>query len=226
MSSSTRPVPATAPPATSGAVRASAAPAPTRRRRSPALIGLGVALVALGGLGGGWLAAQGHDTQPVTVAAAALPAGHTISAADLRTVQVAGDVGFPVTADPSTLVGKVASTTVAPGTVMADTMASGVPGPAGGQSIIGVPLKPGQYPAIGVQSGDGVSLVRGSAAQGEPAQKGAPQAWAGIVTNVSEPTDDGVRTVDVALTAAQAPAAAAATTSGTVVLVLTARGGH
>ena len=224
MSSSTRPVPATAAP-TPSERPAAATPAPTRRRRSPALIGLGVAMIALGGIGGGWLATRGHDTHPVTIAASAMPAGHTIAETDLRTVQVAGDIPFAATADSAQLVGKVTTGSIASGTVIADSMAAGMPDLSKGQSIVGVPLKSGQYPALGLQPGDDVALVRGAAAQGaDPAKPAAPAAWTGRVITVSEPSEDGVRVVDVALEAGQAPAAAAATTSGTVVLVLTGRG--
>lgn len=224
MSSSTRPVPATVPPAPSSDRPAAATPAPTRRRRSPALVGLGVALIALGGIGGGWLGTRGHDTHPITIAATAMPAGHTITATDLRTVQVAGDIPFASTADAAQLLGRVTTGSVDAGTVMADSMAAGPPGISKGQAIVGVPLKAGQYPALGLHSGDNVALVRGVAAQGANTANTAPTAWTGRVITVTEPNEDGVRVVDVALEAGQAPAAAAATTSGTVVLVLTGRG--
>lgn len=225
MSSSTRPVPATAAP-TPSERPAAATPASTRRRRSPALIGLGVAMIALGGIGGGWLATRGQDTHPVTIAASAMPAGHTITQTDLRTVQVAGDIPFAATADSAQLVGKVTTGSIASGTVMADSMAAaGMPDLSKGQSIVGVPLKAGQYPALGLHPGDGVTLVRGATAQDvNPAKPAAPTVWAGRVITVSEPSEDGVRVVDVALEAGQAPTAAAATTSGAVVLVLTGRG--
>ena len=182
-------------------------------------------MIARGGIGGGWLATRGQDTHPVTIAASAMPAGHTITQTDLRTVQVAGDIPFAATADSAQLVGKVTTGSIASGTVIADSMAAAVPDFSKGESIVGVPLKAGQYPSVGLRVGDSVILVLGAAAQGaDPAKPTTAASWLGHVAAVSEPTEDGVRVVDVVVPAAQAPAAAAATTSGTVVLVLTGRG--
>src|ERR1044071_7098167 len=62
---------------------------PVRSRRRPLLVGLGVALTALGGLGAVWLASTG--TGPVTVFGIAkeVRAGDVIEKGDLVGVQVA-----------------------------------------------------------------------------------------------------------------------------------------
>ena len=217
--SSTQPAPAQAAPVQAAPAPA---PAPTRQRRRPGLIGLGVALIAVCGLGGGWLATRGQDTHPVTVAAVTMPAGHTITIADVKTVQIPGEVAFAAESDPAALVGRIAGTTIPAESVISPAMV-GVPPTAGeGKVIVAIPLKATQMPSIGLQSGDAVTVVAGTGQAAAPAA--APAAWAATVVNVAAPDVDGVRVVDVAMAPAEAPPAAAATTTGNVVLALTSRG--
>ena len=77
--------------------RASAAPPavarpaiePVRTRRRPLLVGLGVALTALGGLGAVWLASTGTGTVTVVGVVKEVRAGDVIQKDDLVGVQIA-----------------------------------------------------------------------------------------------------------------------------------------
>lgn len=201
---------------------AAASPLPTRERRRPKLIGLSVALIALGGLGGWALIQSGQGTQPVVVAAHAMTPGHTVTAGDLTTVQIAGDVPFEAVADPAALVGKVAGSAIPAKTVVSPSMLAPVPDKPADQTIVAVPVKDTQIPLVGVQAGDRVNVVAGATAGGAVAAK--PAAWAGTVTAVGAPNAEGVRVVDVAVGANHAPAMAGATTTGNVVISLVTRG--
>lgn len=223
--------PAPATPTAANAPRTSQAP--IRSRRRPAVIGLGAALVALFGLGGAWLATSGGQTHPVQVAASDIMAGHTLTATDLRAVNVEGSVDFAATDDASQLIGKVAASDIPAGVVVAPTMLGPVVS-SKGESIFGVSVKPGSYPSTGLQAGDRVRLVlaasnSGSPAAGnptpQPAGAAAPSAWAASVISVGETRDDGSRTVDVATPAGSAAPPAAYAASGQLVIVLDQRGG-
>lgn len=220
-------------PAAPAAASASRTPhAPIRNRRRPTVIGLGAALVALFGLGGGWLATAGGQTHPVQVAASDIMAGHTLTATDLRPVNVEGAVDFAATDDASQLVGKVAASDIPAGAVVAPSMLGSV-ATHKGESIFGVSVKPGSYPSTGLQAGDRVRLVLAASTAGSPAAANptappagaaAPTAWAASVISVGEPRDDGSRTVDVSTPLGSAAPPAAYAASGQLVIVLDQRG--
>lgn len=223
MSPSSTPTPTPAPASAHPiAGSAAAAPAPTRARFNRPLAGLSAALIAAGGLGGWWLMSQGQEAQPVMVAATNLPAGHTITHADLTPVQVVGQAPFAATSDASALVGKVTGTQIPANSVISPAMVGTAPNPGEGTVVIGVPVKSTQMPALGLQPADAVSIVAGSAPGTAATAK--PASWPGRVVTLGEPNADGVRVVDVAVVAAAAPAAASATTTGTAVLTFTSRG--
>ena len=58
-------------------------PAPPRLRRRPAVLGIGLALVALGGLTAAWFATAVDSSTPVVVAAAPLLRGQIVTADQL-----------------------------------------------------------------------------------------------------------------------------------------------
>src|SRR5436190_22975004 len=67
---------------------------PVRTRRRPLLIGLGLALTALGGLGAAWLASSGTGTTSVIGVAREVRAGQIIQRQDLVSVQIGAGSGL------------------------------------------------------------------------------------------------------------------------------------
>ena len=147
------------------------APLPTRARR-PGLIALAVLLVAGFALSGAVLVARAGDTTEVLVASHAVPAGHVIESGDVRAARLAGTVRAIAAADLQSVVGSTAAVGLVPGQVLNREMLTTAPVPAEGKSMIGLALKPGQFPADGLTIGDQVLVVLlpgGTGAGGGPA---------------------------------------------------------
>lgn len=219
-------------------------PVPTRTRRRPALIGLGVALVVLGTLGGAWLGTQLDDAEQVLVLAQDKQAGDVLTEADLRAVPVSSsgtDLAYVPLEDADQVQGQLLTGNVPAGTVLAPGMLAPEPTTPAGTYIVGIPLSTGQLPAVGLRPGDEVFLVMGvsqsagsapapaAGAEGEPTLTAAQEltepgrAWSAEVVGVgqaSQTDGTGAITVDVAITRADAAdvAAAAATRAMSVVL--------
>ncbi len=134
------------------------APLPTRARR-PGLIALAVLLVAGFALSGAVLVARAGDTTEVLVASHAVPAGHVIESGDVRAARLAGTVRAIAAADLQSVVGSTAAVGLVPGQVLNRDMLTSAPVPAEGKSLIGLALKPGQFPADGLAIGDQVLVV-------------------------------------------------------------------
>lgn len=207
-----------------------------QRRRRPKLIGLGVALIVLGGLFGWWVDSRG-ESQTVLVATESIQAGKPVTASQLGTTQISG--GDNATTIPemhrNDIEGQLASSNVPEGTVLnPDQFVSSVE-PDDGMSIAGVPVTAAQMPALGLKPGDTVTVVvtagqgaaggndgggdeNGGDGGGDGVQQG--QTWRATVASVGEPSDDGIRTVDVTLNADAAEALATAGGSGRLAIVL------
>lgn len=212
-----------------------------RQRPRRSLIGLGVALVAVFGLAGWWLATQGATPQTVVVAVKPLTAGQPITADQLGTTQITG--GTEAKTIDSIQLGGIPGQypigDVPAGTIISpDTLVSKIT-PEEGQSIAAVGVKPSQMPAIGLSSGDKVTVVvtygqAGDGGDGSGQGSEAPKSaiapgttWAATVVSVGSPADDQTRTVDLALSdKAAAELAAAAGTGRVSILVNTTVNGR
>ena len=220
-------VPSPAAPAVRARRAHSSAPvpaSPVRLRRRPALVGLGVALVALGGLTSAWLVRSTAATVPVVRVAAAVERGEVVERGDVALVDVRVDPSVPVVAaaDLESVVGQVAVTGLLPGTLLAPDALTDqlLPGP--GASLVGVALTPAQRPAGLLVPGDAVRVVATPAAQADVLLV-VPDATAGQVVAVTAPDPAGVVTVDVLVPAQVAADLAARSATGRVALVLDAR---
>lgn len=214
--------------------RTSPVPAPpvatAAKRRRPALIGLGVALVVLCGLFGWWFTSRGAQTQTVLVAAADIEAGKPVTIKQLSTTEIAGGSGTETM--PSEQLqntpGLLATSNIPEGTVLSPAMFVNKVTPDGGMSIVGVSVKPSQMPALGLRPGDTVSVVIAHSPQsgGQSGQPGEDTAlttgktWRATVASVGEPGDDGARTIDVTLNSDSARELIAAGGSGRLAIAL------
>lgn len=199
---------------------------PPRSRRRPAVIGAGVALLALGALTSAWLVGAAGDTVPVVALAADVQRGAVLERTDLRVVDVRPDPVLAIVPEArlEEVVGSTAATGLLAGSLLtpASTMDQLVP--AEGTSLVGVALSAGQLPAEPLVPGDPVRIVDTPPAQADPPAVD-PDTISARVVSVAGPDDVGLTTVDVLVPAGDAAGLAARVATGRVALVLDSREG-
>jgi Flp pilus assembly protein CpaB len=134
---------------------------PPARRRQPALIVLGVALMLVAAAVAGALYLRVGNRVPVLVAGRTIEVGQQISDDDLRVVRVATDAGvqtIPAT-ERSGVVGQFAAATLPEGALLTRAQVTPQAVPAPGTAKVGVVLQPGQVPAEELTPGDRVAVV-------------------------------------------------------------------
>jgi hypothetical protein len=97
---------------------------------------------------------------PALAASRAIERGEVIDPGDLRTVYVASDDSFALVTDQSSIVGKIAVTEMAPGTLLAPSLVAEGAALDADDGVAGLALEPGQYPALGLSPGDRVDVIR------------------------------------------------------------------
>ncbi|MEY9878047.1 hypothetical protein ABH931_007571 [Streptacidiphilus sp. MAP12-33] len=241
---------APASPTLTAAQRPATAPAraPQRRRRRPAVLALGVALVAAGGLGGAALYLTTGHRVPVLALAHDVPAGQPLTADDLTQVQISLDPALhPLSAD-SHVLNMRATTDLKAGQLLTAADLTNDPLVQAGQEVLGVSAKPAQLPGSGLQPGTWVVLVYTPSAEGNGGGNGAeslPSAGASgsaaggaaggagtvlqavtvrVVAVSAASQSDGTVTVDVAVPQAQANPVADLVASGKFAVLLAAPG--
>lgn len=138
--------------------------APAARRTRPILAVVAVLLILVGGATGalGYLRA-GSRTEVVAMARMVLP-GHRLTEEDLRGVRVSADTGLAVipASQAGQVVGKVATTTLLPGTLLSPQALAPTITPSAGEAIVGLDLAGAQLPLPADQLSPGaqVQLVR------------------------------------------------------------------
>ena len=204
--------------------------APPRRRRSLPLVAVGVLcsfggalLFALAYLGAGHHQAVLEVIQPV-------PAGGVITEADLQVTSLSAAPGLQVVpaAERPSVVGKVATVSLVPGSLLAPAQFGSGPALGLGQAVVGVGLKPGAMPGS-LLPGEQVMIV--DTAAGTPGTISppggsvlVPQATvfavppAGNAAN-ADPSQTPVVSVVVPAVEASTVAAAAAASQVSLVLV-------
>jgi hypothetical protein len=205
---------------------------PTARRNVP-LIALGVLLVVGCAIGfsSAWLRAGGR--QQVLIVATNLSAGQVLTSSDLRSVQLSTGTGLsPIPAsEAAEVVGHPVSLPLASGSLLTDADLGPSALPPSGKAVVGLALKPGQYPP-GITAGAQVLVViGGSTSSGSStSSSGSPLADAPVEATVvgvePAPTDssDSV-VVSVQLAEGNGAAVAAAGSAGNVELVIVSSGG-
>ena len=194
---------------------------PPKLRRRPALIALGVALVAVGGASAAWLTTTVGHTQGVLAVRAPLDRGEVIGPDDLVTANINADPALRTmpAAEREQVVGKRAAVDLAAGTLITPESVTVVTIPAAGRSLVGLSLTAGQLPAQPLRQGATVRLVDTPRAQEDP-PAGSPTATTATVVEAHPPTEDGSRIVDVTVPTGEAVELAARAATGRVALVL------
>jgi hypothetical protein len=196
------------------------------RRRRPAFVALGVALVAACAAGGTAMLAHAGARTEVLAIARTVPVGAVITSADLTPARVDADPALapiPAAQQPSVL-GQRAAVELRPGTLLTRGELTTTGAPSAGQQVLGVVLKPGQLPAQGVTPGARVLLIgtpsggTGSATDGSGAATVRVAAMVRAVTTTAGSGGDVV--VDLLVADSDGTAAAQAASTGHVALLL------
>lgn len=201
---------------------------PQGQARRPKLswIALGLAVVLAGGLFGAITLARVADRTPVLALAESIERGETVTAEHLRVVEVAIDEQLPlIPADErSALVGLTATSALPAGSLLTHEHLADGPRVEAGWSVVGLELRPGEYPTRSLAPGDAVEVVRTP----DPATaRSDGAAGVSVLTDVAEvfaveSLSETSPTLMVSLIVPRevAPAIAAAAAEGRVRLVL------
>jgi SAF domain len=219
------PEPDPLPPGNGGPVRVGQL-RPLPRRRRPGMIALAVALIGVGILGGAALFQRVSHQVPVLLVSTVVPAGTTVTAADLTTTSVV--LGAGVRAIPARqehqVVGLVAASDLQPGTLLAASELTTAVPPARNQQLVPVALKPSQLPASGLGPGDQVLVISAPATSSGNTAAGPGPSIPGVVEAVSaRPDQDGLAVVDLIVAAANGTDLAREAAAGGIALVVTSR---
>lgn len=195
--------------------------APVQGHRRPWLLGLGVLLTVMGALAAVWLVGAAGEREEVVVVARDVAYGQRLAAADLGIARVSLDPGVEAVpaADRSSLVGQVATTRLAPGTLLGSSMVEPVGEPGPGTVLVPLAVPAERMPAGGLRAGDRLLVI-----DSEAGNAGRPVA--ARVVRVGQPDVNGVSVVDVTTSAASGPPLAIAGANGRVALVVEPAGGR
>lgn len=170
-----------------------------RAQRRPAFVVAGITLAALGALAVMWLVASAGHRIEVVMMARDVPYGATLTAQDLTTTDVSVEPNVSVVGAAHTddLVGKVATTNLARGSLLAhdDVTTGGVVEP--NEVVVPLPLPAERVPAGGLAAGDRLLVVDAPPLGADPVV-GAPSSFDARVVAVGPPDVNGALVADVA----------------------------
>ncbi|MDQ2836240.1 MAG: SAF domain-containing protein [Actinomycetota bacterium] len=195
-------------------------PLPTRERR-PGYIALAVALIIGLAAVGAYLYTQAGAKTPVVIVVQSVPVGHQIQRSDLSTVSVAGDITAIAGSNLNSLVGKTATVTLLPHTLLQRAMVADAAQLPAGQVLVGVAVSPGQVPADGLDVGTKVQVVGLPAKNVAGAQPTILVPSATVAASTPNGAVQGGTLLTLQVAAAAAPQIAAASNANLIALIRT-----
>ena len=189
------------------------------------MVGVGFALVAFGALAFLYVSGQLSTATPVIAVVNDVQRGAVIGEVDVTVASVVPDPALaPVSADRmGEVVGQRAATDLVAGTLLTEMSVATTVVPSAGESVVGVPLTPGQMPGEPLLPGD-VILIVGTPGPGDAAPAPAARSVEATVLQThpaSGPSDQVV--VDVLVSSGQAVDLVSQVAAGRVGVVLTSR---
>jgi hypothetical protein len=205
-----------------------AAPRLAQRRRSPKLIALAVAMVAVGALVAAYAVTLVGSSRHYLAVAQPVAVGAEITAADLTIVRLTTDPALsPIPAgDAGRVVGRYAAVNLVPGTLLVADHLTDEPVPGPGQSLVPVGLREDRQPVGHLTPGTAVRLVAvPSSGGGGDEPRDLPIFDATVVDVRSPESRTGGTTVVVNVAVADDDAPAVAALAATNRLMILVRGG-
>ncbi|TDB86487.1 hypothetical protein [Actinomadura sp. 7K534] len=213
---------------TSGGQRLPASP----RERKPALAALAVLLILGGALASAYLVmASGERVSAIRIAQP-VAAGQQIPASALEEVQV-GDTGiqFISWSERAKVTRHVAAVRLVRGALLTNSMIVAENAPEDGRLVVGLALKPGQFPSGGVEVGRHVTLYAVGTGQNGGPRAGTVLSADAIVIGIAGNGGSGGEfggtrlssdqtSIDVAVPPSDAPQVTQAASAGAVALAL------
>ncbi|GLU47469.1 SAF domain-containing protein [Nocardiopsis ansamitocini] len=187
-------------------------------------LGLGIALMAAGALVATTAVDQLDQRRQVLVADADLPAGHLLTAGDLRVADLSGTSGLSVVSGDQLeqVVGSTLTVPVAADSVLPETaVGPGSDYPESGRAVVGASLKPGRFPES-LRPGAQVSVVVVS--EGESGTRRGVQAYAAHLQSFTA-ADGGSATAELLVDAGDAGQISTAAAADGIALVQVPAGG-
>ncbi|WP_395110890.1 hypothetical protein [Actinomadura sp. SCN-SB] len=202
------------------------------RERKPALAALAVLLILGGALTSAYLVmASGQRVSAIRIAQP-VAAGQPIPLSALEEVQVS-DTGadyYINWSERGEVIRTYAAVPLVPGALLTNAMVSRTNDAAKGRVVVGLALKPGQFPARGLQTGKRVSLYAVGGGTGGGPRAGTLLSADAIVVGMSQGAVDSNRlrgdqtSVDVAVAPSEAPQVAQAASAGAIAVALIPEG--
>ncbi|MGW1995425.1 SAF domain-containing protein [Embleya sp. NPDC001921] len=204
---------------------------PTRslgaRRRRPALIALSVALIAAGGLGSAAFYQMGDERVPVLAVARTVPYGQTISAEDLRVVEINDAPGLrPIgSGSKAAIVGKRAAVELRAGTLLTSDQVTERIAIQPGETLVPIAVDATRMPVQRVTPGTRILVVTAAPGAGGPAGSAPAQPATIAATVIRSSTSDpnsgsGKSVLDVAVPAKDGPVLALQVVEGRFSIVV------
>ena len=179
-------------------------------------ITVGLLIIGIFALAGGWLYSNASTTEPVVALRSDMERGQPVTSNDLRVVEVGTEEALNLVAvdQSAVLIGQVALVDLEAGTLLSpELFAVGAP-IANGSGIVGMALDPGEFPTLAMRPGDRVRVV---ATDGDDGQQVLAEN-----AEVIDVAPIGVQSqlfVSVAVTTEQADAIAAASADDLIRLI-------
>ncbi|GAB3208474.1 SAF domain-containing protein [Marinactinospora thermotolerans] len=185
-------------------------------------LGFGVALMAAGSLVAAFAVEGLDERRGVLVASGDLPAGHVVTASDLRVARLSGTDDLSVVGEDqlAATIGRTLTVPVTEGAVLPETALGAEAGyPEAGQAMVGASLPPGRFP-VSLRAGAQVSVVVTNSQAGGARGAGV-EAYPAHVQTFEAAAADGPAVIELVVDAADAAqiSAAAAAEQITVVQV-------
>lgn len=195
-------------------------------RRNPGLLALGVALMVVGALTAVWMVNAAGQRTPVLVMMRDVPFGSTVTSADVGTADVSADTGVSIipATDLDNVVGRVAATNLAAGSLLSPAQLTTSAPPGSGSVLVAVAVPETRMPAGGLQAGDRLLVVDSPDMDGAPAT-GPPSTIPATVVRIGPADVNGVSVVDVTVATGDGPSLAALSARGDIALVVQPRAG-
>lgn len=193
------------------------------RSRRRGMLAFMIITVVIGAITAGYLVKHSSVKDEVVGMSRDVQWGQSITAADLKMVDVLPDQGLTTVSwgNRDQLIGHKAATKLLAGTIPSDRSVTGQDILSSGQALVGLLLKPGQLPATLLQPRDRVTLIRTTSTPGVVTDSSAQAAAITAQVFAVGPIDaSGARTIDVILSSDQAAATANDAAAGHIALAL------